>query len=143
MDAVPGKQFDGKIKSMSSTASANVMSSDPAKKFDVVFSIDMRELLTALGAKPDEVTKILATADANRKKPPVASFGGMAAMMGGGGMPGGMPGGAPPGMGAPGAAGTDGPRRMTMTMGGPDVGGVAGGAGMPDGDRQKMREAIQ
>ena len=143
LDAVPGKQFDGKIKSMSSTASANVMSSDPAKKFDVVFSIDMRELLTALGAKPDEVTKILATADANRKKPPVASFGGMAAMMGGGGMPGGMPGGAPPGMGAPGAAGTDGPRRMTMTMGGPGAGGGAGGAAMPDADRQKMRDAIQ
>ncbi len=132
LDAVPGKQFDGKIKSMSSTASANVMSSDPAKKFDVVFSIDMRELLTALGAKPDDVTKILATAEANRKKPPMPSFGGMAAMMGGGGMPGGM--------GAPGAEGAEGPRRMTMTMGGP--GGAVGGA-MPDADRQKMRDAIQ
>ncbi len=159
LDAVPGKQFDGKIKSMSSTASANVMSSDPAKKFDVIFSIDMRELLTALGAKPEEVAKILATADANRKKPPVPSFGGMASMMmaqggaammgGGGGAPGGMPGGGMPGgmggsMGAPGAAGADGPRRMTMTMGGP--GGTAGGAGgaaMSDADRQKMRDAIQ
>ena len=140
LDAVPGKQFDGKIKSMSSTASANVMSSDPAKKFDVVFSIDMRELLTALGAKPEEVTKILATADANRKKPPTPSFGGMAAMMGGGGAPGGEPG----GMGAPGAAGAEGPRRMTMTMGGPGgAGGGAGGAGMSDADRQKMRDAIQ
>lgn len=145
LDAVPGKQFDGKIKSMSSTASANVMSSDPAKKFDVVFSIDMRELLTALGAKPDEVTKILATADANRKKPPVPSFGGMAAMMGGGGMAaamggGGMPTGMPGGMAAPGAAGVDGPRRMTMTMGGP---AGAGGAAMTDADRTKMRDAIQ
>ncbi len=149
LDAVPGKQFDGKIKSMSSTASANVMSSDPAKKFDVVFSIDMRELLTALGAKPDEVAKILATADANRKKPPVPSFGGMAAMMGGGGMaaamggggmPGGMPTGMPGGMAAPGAAGADGPRRMTMTMGGP---AGAGGATMSDADRTKMRDAIQ
>ena len=140
LDAVPGKQFDGKIKSMSSTASANVMSSDPAKKFDVVFSIDMRELLTALGAKPEEVTKILATADANRKKPPTPSFGGMAAMMGGGGAPGGEPG----GMGAPGAAGAEGPRRMTMMMGGPGgAGGGAGGAGMSDADRQKMRDAIQ
>ncbi len=145
LDAVPGKQFDGKIKSMSSTASANAMSSDPAKKFDVVFSIDMRELLTALGAKPEEVAKILATADANRKKPPVPSFGGMAAMMAGGGMPaamgaGGAPGGMPWGMAAPGAAGADGPRRMTMTMGGP---GGSGGAAMSDADRTKMRDAIQ
>lgn len=154
LDAVSGKKFDGKIKSMSSTASANVMSSDPAKKFDVVFSIDMKELLTALGAKPDQVAKILATAEANRKKPPVPSFGGMAAMMMaqggsggamGGGMPGGgmpagmMGGGAPGGMGAPGAAGADGPRRMTFSMGGP--GGA--GAGMSDADRQKMQEAIQ
>ena len=46
LDAVPEKQFHGKIKSMSGTASANVFSGDPAKKFDVVFGIDMRQLLT-------------------------------------------------------------------------------------------------
>ena len=38
LDALPDKKFHGKIKSMSGTASANVFSGDPAKKFDVVFS---------------------------------------------------------------------------------------------------------
>lgn len=155
LDAVSGKQFHGKIKSMSSTASANVNSSDPAKKFDVVFSIDMKELLTSLGAKPDQVAKILATAEANRNRPPSPSFGGMASMMmaqGGGSMGGGMPGG-PEGMGggmaAPGAAGADGGARVTMGMGGPRGGnGGAGGAGgamagLSSADRLKMREAIQ
>mgnify|MGYP003340697187 CR=1 FL=1 len=61
---------------------ASVMSSDPAKKFDVVFTIDMKELLTKLGAKPDQIQRIMATAEANRKKPPVPS------MAFGGGMPG-------------------------------------------------------
>ena len=52
--------------------------SDPAKKFDVIFSIDMKELLTKLGAKPDQIQKILATAEANRKRP-TPSGGGLAA----------------------------------------------------------------
>jgi len=153
LDAVSGKQFHGKIKSMSSTASANVNSSDPAKKFDVVFSIDMKELLTSLGAKPDQVAKILATAEANRNRPPLPSFGGMASMMmaqgggamGGGAMGGGMPGG-PEGMAAPGAMGAEGGGRVTMGMGGPrGANGGAGGAtaGMSNADRTKMREAIQ
>src|SRR5262249_27191334 len=45
LDAIPDKRFNGKIKAMSGTASSNVFSGDPAKKFDVVFSIDMRQLL--------------------------------------------------------------------------------------------------
>jgi biotin carboxyl carrier protein len=152
LDAVSGKQFHGKIKSMSSTASANVNSSDPAKKFDVVFSIDMKELLTSLGAKPDQVAKILATAEANRNRPPSPSFGGMAAMMqaqGGGAMGGmamtgggGMPGGAM-GMAAPGAMGAEGGARVTMGMGGPRTGSGGAMAGMSSADRLKMREAIQ
>ncbi len=152
LDAVSGKQFHGKIKSMSSTASANVNSSDPAKKFDVVFSIDMKELLTSLGAKPDQVAKILATAEANRNRPPSPSFGGMASMMmaqGGGSMGGGMPSG-PEGMGggmaAPGAAGADGGARVTMGMGGPrggNGGSASAMAGLSSADRLKMREAIQ
>jgi biotin carboxyl carrier protein len=153
LDAVSGKKFNGKIKSMSSTASANVNSSDPAKKFDVVFSIDMKELLTSLGAKPDQVAKILATAEANRNRPPLPSFGGMASMamaQGGGGgmmMGGGMPGGGMPGggMAAPGAMGAEGGARMTMGMGGPRGANGGGGAmaGMSAEDRLKMREAIQ
>ena len=70
LDALGDKTFHGKIKSMSGTASANIFSGDPAKKFDVVFSLDMKELLTGLGAKPEQIRKVLATAEANRKKPP-------------------------------------------------------------------------
>ncbi|MCX6589786.1 MAG: efflux RND transporter periplasmic adaptor subunit [Acidobacteria bacterium] len=164
LDAVSGKQFHGKIKSMSSTASANVSSSDPAKKFDVVFSIDMKELLTSLGAKPEQVAKILATAEANRNRPPAPTFGGMASMMmgQGGGMPGGMAAGMAGGMGAgmaggmgasmgagmPGGTGTSGGGRPSFGPGGPWTGaGGAGGAGaasaLSQQDRQKMREAIQ
>ncbi len=72
LDAVPEQHFPGKIKTMSGTASANVFSGDPGKKFDVVFSIDMRLLLTALGAKPADVQRILETAEHNAKKPPPA-----------------------------------------------------------------------
>ena len=53
---------------MSGTASANIFSGDPGKKFDVVFSVDMKELLTGLGAKPEQIRKVLETAEANRKK---------------------------------------------------------------------------
>ena len=68
LDAVPDKRFRGKIKSMSGSASANIFSGDPGKKFDVVFSIDMPQLLTTLGAKPEDVKRILETAARNAKK---------------------------------------------------------------------------
>jgi multidrug efflux pump subunit AcrA (membrane-fusion protein) len=69
LDALPEKKLHGAIKTMSGTANSNIFSFDPAKKFDVVFSIDMKELLSALGAKPDQIKKILATAEQNRRKP--------------------------------------------------------------------------
>src|SRR2546422_705055 len=72
LDAVPDKRFRGKIKSMSGSASANIFSGDPGKKFDVVFSIDMPQLLTTLGAKPADVKRILETAARNAKKAPPA-----------------------------------------------------------------------
>src|SRR6266852_7904622 len=72
LDAVPAKRFRGKIKSMSGSASANIFSGDPGKKFDVVFSIDMQRLLEALGAKPEEVKRIIETAERNSKKTPPA-----------------------------------------------------------------------
>lgn len=68
LDALPEKTFNGRIKSMSGTASANMFSSDPAKKFDVLFSIDMRQLLSALGANDAAISRILAQAETNRKK---------------------------------------------------------------------------
>jgi HlyD family secretion protein len=165
LDAVGSKQFKGKIKSMSGTASANVFSGDPGKKFDVLFAVDMRELLTGLGAKPEQIKRVLEIQEQNRKKPPVAmaGMGGGGPMMmmasapggggggfggpgggGGGGMQGGM-GAAPGGPGAPGGAGGEGGQRRVFMMGGP--GGGAGGGGpfaqLSEEDRKKMREAMQ
>jgi hypothetical protein len=163
LDALSNTTLTGKIKSLSGTASANAMSFDPAKKFDVVFSVDMRELLTALGAKPAQIEKILATAEQNRKKHGATSA---AASSGfpGGGFPGMMSGG--PGMGGfPGAGGGDGAPRM-MTFGGPGGGipggmqagggfpgagggegrrqfGGAGGAGMPPEIREAMNKVLK
>ncbi len=65
LDAIPNKQFHGKISAMSATASVDVFSGDPAKKFDVIFSIDMRQLLSELGMKPADIERIMATAKAN------------------------------------------------------------------------------
>jgi HlyD family secretion protein len=152
LDAVGDKTFHGKIKNMSGTASANIFSGDPAKKFDVVFSLDMKELLSKLGAKPEQIRKVLATAEANRKKPPTPG-GGM--VMGGGpqmtmvsapaggnqAAGGGQQSGAPQG-GQQAGQGPGGP-------GGPP--GMAGGqvrqGGMmgqlSEDDRKKMREAMQ
>jgi hypothetical protein len=116
LDSIPDKQFHGKIKTLSGTASADVFSGDPAKKFDVVFSVDMRALLNGLGMKPADVDRVMATAQANATKKvdytassPFASFqlppagapgvpsGGPAGMAGRGRGPGGaMPSGTPP-----------------------------------------------
>jgi multidrug resistance efflux pump len=144
LDAVGEKKFSGKIKNMSGTASANIFSGDPGKKFDVVFSVDMKELLTGLGAKPDQIRRVLETAAQNRKKPPSPQM--MAGMMGGGPPGGGMMmmpvGGGPPmggGMGGP-ASGPESAPRQRVMMGGP--GGPAGASTMSDADRQKLQGAM-
>jgi HlyD family secretion protein len=95
LDAVPDKRFHGKVKTMSGSASANIFSGDPGKKFDVVFSIDMKQLLTTLGAKPEDIKRIMETAERNSKKAPPASA---QPMMAGPGGPGGP---VPAGGGAP------------------------------------------
>jgi hypothetical protein len=162
LDAVGGKMFRGQIKSMSGTASANIFSGDPAKKFDVIFAIDMKELLTGLGARPEQIAKIMAQAEANRKKPPMQGLasggpmmmGGGAGMMGGGmaGGAGGQGGGAvmmaraggDTGAGEQGGsgAGAGGGGRRGMFLGGP--GGPGGSASsLSEEDRKKMREAMQ
>jgi hypothetical protein len=74
LDALAGKVVHGKIKTLSSTASANVMRGDPAKKFDVVFSIEMTELLKAVGATPEQIREVAATAEKNRNRPPTRSM---------------------------------------------------------------------
>ena len=75
LDSVPDKRFKGKIKMLSGTATADVFSGDPSKKFDVVFSVDMRGLLTGLGMKPAEVDHMmsLAQSGANKNVPSNAS----------------------------------------------------------------------
>ena len=73
LDALAGKPVRGRIKSLSSTASANVMAGDPSKKFDVLFSIDMEELLRAVGATPQQIREIMATAERNRNRAPTRS----------------------------------------------------------------------
>ena len=150
LDAIADKSFTGKIKAMSATASANMFSSDPAKKFDVLFSVDMKQLLTTLGAKPEYIASVLATAEANRRKgpigPPPGAMAAMAARMasGGGGMTGGdAPGGAPAfNMGGPAPGG------FNAAGGGQRRAGGAGGAmgmftrDLPPDQAGKMRDAI-
>ena len=70
LDAIPDKRFNGKIKAMSGTATSDVFSGDPSKKFDVIFSVDMRQLLGGLGMKSADIDRIAATAAANAKKSP-------------------------------------------------------------------------
>jgi hypothetical protein len=98
LDAIPDQTFHGKIKGMSGTATANPFGGDPGKKFDVLFTVDMKELMTGLGAKPEEIRRVIETADRNAKKAPpqMPSFG-MPGMPGPGGMPGGVGPGGPPG----------------------------------------------
>ncbi|HSW50984.1 MAG TPA: HlyD family efflux transporter periplasmic adaptor subunit [Bryobacteraceae bacterium] len=69
LDALAGKRIHGKIKSMSGTATANVMAGDPSKKFEVLFSVDMKELLTTVGATPEQIREVMATAEKNRSRP--------------------------------------------------------------------------
>jgi len=169
LDALAGKTFHGKIKSMSGTASANIFSSDPGKKFDVVFSIDMRELLKELGAKPEQIARIMATAEENRKKPiaqpTLSMFGGMpdlsalAAAAANGGMPGMGGGGAtvmafPGGQGQaaagamPGMAGGQGgdgqgQRRMMFGGAGGPGGMMFGGANLTPEQQKQMQEVFR
>jgi HlyD family secretion protein len=79
LDSVPDQQFHGKIKTLSGTATADVFSGDPAKKFDVVFTVDMRGLLAGLGMKPAEVDRVMATAEANSRKNVTNTAGGLLA----------------------------------------------------------------
>jgi multidrug efflux pump subunit AcrA (membrane-fusion protein) len=163
LDALAGKRIRGQIKSMSGTASANIWSGDPSKKFDVLFSVDMKQLLSTVGATPEQIQRVLAAAERNRNKPqaqPRPSF----AMFGGpaGGFPSGAPGaagGGPEGgagqtmsLAGMGPAGSGGPGRRDSQPGGGGAGrgegrgrGMSGQGGgqMSDQDRQKMREAFQ
>ena len=171
LDAVPDQRFRAVIKTLSGTASTDVFSGDPSKKFDVVFSVDMRQLLTGLGMKAPDIDRIMATAEANAKKaasspstfaPPAADGGGDNAGGGGRGQRGqgqrgqGRPGGgdtAAAGAGSGRAAGGDAAGRGGDAAG---RGGAAGAEGqgrgqgggnrfasLSEADRTKMQEIRQ
>jgi HlyD family secretion protein len=134
LDAIPDKQFRGKIKAMSGTATSDVFSGDPSKKFDVIFSIDMRQLLTALGMKDSDIAGIMATAAANAKK--VGSmntgssfFAGLQAQLQGG-----------PGAGAPGMSGMQG---MPSVQAGQQQGTQERGQGQQQGEGRERSAAAQ
>ena len=136
LDAIPDKQFHGKIKALSGTATSDVFSGDPSKKFDVVFSVDMRQLLAGLGMKPAEIDGIMATAAENAKKNLGAS--------GGGSIFGAAP--AATRAGAPGADAGRGGQSAIRAAGEaarrrPAADAAAGG--MSQADRQKMQDLIK
>jgi len=149
LDAIPDKTFHGKIKGMSGTATSNPFGGDPGKKFEVLFSVDMKEFMTGLGAKPEDIQRVLATAERNaRKAPPqILSFsagpGGPGAAPGAPGTTGAMPGG-PAGMpgAAPGAMpGAPGGMQQPQTAGGPQRGGRIT-AGFSAGISEDQRTAL-
>ena len=134
LDAIPDKQFHGKIKALSGTATSDVFSGDPSKKFDVVFSVDMRQLLAGLGMKPAQIDGIMATAVENAKKnlgAPQASIFTAAPSADQAGAPGGMPG-----------AEDNQDQGGGRARGGGGRGG-RGGGGMSQSDRQKMQDLIK
>ena len=66
LDALPGKAVRGTVKRVGRTASMNFFRGEATKKFECVLSVDMGELLTHVGASPQQIERILATAKANR-----------------------------------------------------------------------------
>ncbi len=132
LDSIPDKQFHGKIKTLSGTATTDVYSGDPSKKFDVVFSLNMRELLSGLGMKPADIDRIMQTAAANAKKNLTASTA--------------APGSEGQGEEGQGEGGAQGMRRGGGGEGGRGEGGGSGRggrSGMSDEQRQKMRQMMQ
>ena len=65
LDAMPDKTVSGTIKRLGSTASANIFSGEATKKFECVIAIDMRQLLEGVGAEPERIERIMATARQN------------------------------------------------------------------------------
>jgi len=67
LDAIPGQKIKGRVKSLTGAAKAKASSDDSAKKYDVIFSLDMKQLFTTLGVKPEQTQRIQAAADANER----------------------------------------------------------------------------
>ena len=147
LDALPGKEVKAKVKRLGNTASLNVFAGEATKKFDAVLSIDMRQLLTHVGAKPEQVERILAKSRENALRTQSASRrgrGGGESAGGGAGFGGGRPG-VRSGPGGPGPGGFGGFSRSGQGgRGGPgDPGQSAGFGGAPGGPggREQSGEA--
>ena len=65
LDAIPDKIVPGTIKRLGNTASANIFAGEATKKFECLVGIDMRKLLENVGAEPERIARILATARQN------------------------------------------------------------------------------
>jgi len=135
LDAIPDKRFPGKIKTLSGTATSDVFSGDPSKKFDISFSVDMRALLTGVGMKKEDVDQIMTTATENARKNLVSFAPTVTGGRGGGGMPpgmdfgGGMPGAPPADLAALAALAARGGGQGQGGFGGRGQGGGAQGQG--------------
>ncbi len=75
LDAMPAKPVSGTIKRLGNTASANIFAGEATKKFECVIGIDMRQLLENIGAEPERIERIMATARQNA----AVGYGGQAA----------------------------------------------------------------
>lgn len=135
LDALPGKLIHGKIKRLGATASINVFRGEATKKFDCILSIDMKELLGQVGATPEQIQRILATAEQNRSQ-------GFGASRQTGAAGGGAPVGRFPGAGAgaaPVGQAAEGAGAVRRQRGANGAGGAPGGAA----PSPEMRERLQ
>jgi len=134
LDALPHKTVKGRVKRLGNTASMNIFRGEATKKFDCVLTIDMRQLLESVGAKPDQVDRILATAREN------SSRGSSGGRRGGVSSPAAAPADAPGPASAPGqrpAAGAGGPG------GGPRSKNAGGASGRLSRMPAEMREQVE
>ncbi len=144
LDSIPDKRFPGKIKMLSGTATTDVFSGDPSKKFDVTFAVDMRALLTGIGVKPAEVDRIMNMAEQNRARnlisfAPATDSGGRGGRGGGGpGGGGGDFGGGGFGGRGGGFAGGGGPTAADLARAG--IGGDQAGRGDAQGGQGRGRQ---
>ena len=132
LDALAGKVVHGKIKTLSGTASSNVFSSDPTKRFDCFIAVDMKEVLGYVGASPQQIDRLMAVAAENAKRFASGAVTGSSSMLGGFGGPGGPAGGFQmlgPGTGDNGPGAGDQPG----ALGGGGRGGPGGAGGKADG----------
>jgi len=70
LDAMPGQKINGTIKSMSGTGGNGILGGDPAKTFDVVFALDMKQMFNLLRVNPEQLERIQASAQVNEKVQP-------------------------------------------------------------------------